>query len=101
MQDLSLFVIEKNINIDKIWEEWKGITKEIIELQKEAKLIHVLGNPKEKDPLDADGDEDDDKDEDDESFMEEVFEKIREVGRKWVGRMEESERVSPFFVRGE
>ncbi|KAF8250661.1 hypothetical protein K440DRAFT_659292 [Wilcoxina mikolae CBS 423.85] len=92
MQDFNLFAAEKNANIDKIWEEWKSITKEIIELQKEAKSIHAFGSLYEKDPLDADQNDDEEEGEDSKGFMQEIFEKVRGVGRKWVGRMEESER---------
>jgi hypothetical protein len=92
MQVFNDFVDQKKSNISALWNAWKSITKEIIDIRNQVIAINPLRNTDQK------GGDDEDGDEDDKEFIEEAFTKIRGVGRKWTGRMEESERVRPFTL---
>lgn len=94
VQEFNNFVDQKKIRIRALWDEWESITKEIIGIRSQVIAINPLRNTDQK----GDHGDDEDGDEDDGDFIEEVFKKIHGVGRKWTGRMEESERVRPFTL---
>ncbi|KAI5818361.1 hypothetical protein BZA77DRAFT_342776 [Pyronema omphalodes] len=85
MQVFNDFVNQKKSNIDALWNAYKSITKEILDIRDQVITINPLMNMHQKGG-------NDEGDEDDIDFIEEAFTKIRGVGRKWTGRMEESER---------
>jgi hypothetical protein len=94
---LHAFAAEKQTRINELFKEHQQLTEEMKQLQKEAMEINPMNYLK-KNHLDTEADDDDDVN--GAEFMEEVIASVRGVGRKWVGRMEESERVidSPLEV---
>jgi cysteinyl-tRNA synthetase len=85
---LHAFVAEKQTRINELFKEHQQLTEEMKQLQKEVMDINPMNYVK-KHHMDV-GDDDD---VNDDEFMEDVVASVRGVGRKWVGRMEESERV--------
>ncbi|KAA8912499.1 hypothetical protein FN846DRAFT_887252 [Sphaerosporella brunnea] len=85
--NLQAFFAKKQASLDELFKEHQSITEELKQLRQEATEINSVKYSK-KHYLEVDDEDDANGTE----FMEEAIANIRGVGRKWVGRLEESER---------
>jgi hypothetical protein len=76
----SAFLVEKELKINALWDDYRAVTQEILELRIEAATINAMDLLRRADQPAG--------------FMEEAVANVRAVGSKWAGQMEENESVS-------
>lgn len=92
MEEGRCFLQEKQALLDTLWARWRESVDAILLLEKEADQLeknHKAGDF----GKDGDGGGEKDGEEEEGRECEAWCEEIRAVGRKWVQRMEESEKV--------